>query len=289
MELLQLRYFQVVARLEHMTKAAAELSVSQPSLSKTIRLLEQELGTELFERKSKYIKLNEAGKVFLKHIDKALSALKDAELQLHAMKNNGCQRISLAFFAGSPMLPELLSGFNDIYPDVNFQLMQRLTSSKPDFDICISALPLHIEGIKSMPLLTEEIFLAVPNHHPLANKKEISLQEASSEGFIQLKSGNALRELCDNFCKMAGFTPHVLYESDDPSTVRGLIKIGQGVGFIPAISWGGTTGSSVTLLKIKDPVCTRTIGLSWIEDRYHSNIVNAFRDYTIKFFEELTK
>lgn len=288
MELLQLKYFQKIAHLEHMTKAAEALSVSQPSLSKTLRMLEEELGVQLFDREGKYIRLNEYGKAYLKNVDIALAALEDGKRKLINMNKERLQPIYLAVLAASPVLPNLLSSFRDLYPNVSFQLLQNSPQyTQGDFDLCISSLPVNREGVGGTPLLTEEIFLAVPKGHRLADRKSVKLQEAANEGFIHLKPGNALREITDSFCKLAGFSPRIAFESDDPATVRGLITAGQGIGFIPVVSWRGTIGDSVVLLKIEEPVCSRTLGLFWMENRYQSEMVLAFRQFTVDYFQKL--
>ncbi len=79
MELLHLRYFRVVARLEHITKAAEELCIAQPSLSKTIRHLEQEVGVPLFDRPGRSIRLNQFGKAFLEHIETLFHELEEGQ------------------------------------------------------------------------------------------------------------------------------------------------------------------------------------------------------------------
>ncbi len=288
MELLQLKYFQKIAHLEHMTKAAEALSVSQPSLSKTLRMLEEELSVQLFDREGKYIRLNEYGKAYLKNVDIALAALEDGKRKLINMNKERLQPIYLAVLAASPVLPNLLSSFRDLYPSVSFQLLQNSPQyTQGDFDLCISSLPVNREGVGGTPLLTEEIFLAVPKGHRLAHRKSVKLQEAANEGFIHLKPGNALRQITDSFCRLAGFSPRIAFESDDPATVRGLITAGQGIGFIPVVSWRGTIGDSVVLLKIEEPVCSRTLGLFWIEDRYQSEMVLAFRQFTVDYFQKL--
>lgn len=290
MELLQLKYFQRVAHLEHMTAAAKEFFIAQPSLSKTIQRLEEELGAPLFDRKGKYIKLNKYGKIFLKKVDIILSALEDGKREIENMKNEQSMHVNLVCLAASPMLPGLLSSFSEKYPEVNFHLMQHMTkSSNDDADLYISTLPLNREGMSSIPLMTEKILLAIPKKHPLAHRKSIKLTEVANENFIQLRPGSDLRKITDSFCKLAGFTPRVVFESDDPATVRGLIKIGQGISFIPEISWGDTTGSAVTLLEIEAPICQRTIELSWPENRYHTHLVCLFREFTIDYFTRLVE
>lgn len=147
----------------------------------------------------------------------------------------------------------------------------------------------YLSLVYNKPLITEEIFLAVPTNHPLAKRTSIRLKEVANDDFISLKPGMSLREITDTFCHYAGFTPHIIFESDDLATVRGLIKARQGVAFIPEITWGGSTGSSMTLLHIEEPVCKRTISLSCTVDRYLPEPARLFRQFVIDYFDELSK
>jgi len=290
MELLQLKYFVTVARLEHMTRAAEELRIAQPALSKTIKTLEKSLGVLLFDRHGKHIQLNQYGRTFLKRVNQALSALEDGKRELADLSGETFGDVKLAVVVGSNLLPGLLSSFRAQHPNISFNLLQHFSKSVTgqDFDLCISSSPLKLQGITNITLLTEEIFLAVPIEHRLAKRTSIHLSEVSEEGFINLKYGKALRDRTDSFCKYAGFSPHIIFESDDPATVRGLIRAGQGIAFIPAISWGGSTGSSMVLLHIDEPECMRSIELSWTEERYLPRAARLFRKFTIDYFTELS-
>ncbi len=289
LELLQLKYFQVVARLEHISKAAEELYVSQPALSKTISQLEKELGIRLFDRNGKYIKLNRYGKAFCSKVERALKTLEDAKHELKDMSNDPCEEIRLVVLASSHLLPELLSRFREQYPQVRFRLMQHLTNSysQPDFDLCISAFPLTTRQIEHTPLLRESILLAVPLDHHLAKQSRVKLNELKNEKFIVLKKGKELRKITDAICKEQNFVPQITFESDDPATVRGLIRAKQGIGFIPEVTWGGSTGKDVKLLKIEEETFERTIFLTWNNGGYVTDLQQIFRQFVIDYFKHL--
>lgn len=291
MELLQLKYFQKVAKLEHMTKAAEELRIAQPALSKTISLLEKNLGVLLFDRTGKYIKLNSNGKAFLKKVDIALMALEDGQRELNNLKGEVLGEVRLLVLVASHMIPEILTEFEKRCPNISFKLIQHLPdwNTTIDFDLCISSAPISMPNIESITLLSEEILLAVPESHPLAAKTSISLKEVENESFISLKPGTNLRELTDRFCHNAGFNPNVVFESDDPATVRGLIKAGLGLAFIPEISWGGAIVPSTALLHIEDPLCYRTLKLYWLRDKYLPKSAELFKDFLIDFFHKVEK
>lgn len=155
------------------------------------------------------------------------------------------------------------------------------------FDFCITVPPLHKPGIASISLLTEDIVLALPLGYRLAERTSICLTEVADAAFLSLKRGHSLRDLTDAFCLQAGFTPKIVFESDDPSTVRGLIRAGQGIAFVPAISWRGSNGPAVAQVQIEEPVCQRTIGLSWLEHRYLSVATRQFREFVMDYFARL--
>ena len=130
MDLLQLRYFQTVARTEHMTKAAQELFIAQPSLSKTIRRLEKEIGVPLFDRQGRSIKLNQFGKAFLGHLDTLFRELEEGQREVRDMAGLENGEVSLAA-TSLHWLPELLHRFQLLHPAVHFNLSQCLPSEMP--------------------------------------------------------------------------------------------------------------------------------------------------------------
>ena len=243
MDLLQLKYFQVVAQLEHMTRAAEQLAIAQPSLSQSIAKLEEDLGVPLFERQGRRIRLNQFGKVFLKRVERVFLELEEAKREISDLAGLEQGLITLAVASTQP-LPDLLSAFLAQYPHVRFRLFQQhsLTTvvqqlERGEIDLCISSPPIEQPGITWVPLMTEEIFLLVSNKHPLANRGTIRLIEAANEPFVSLKAGHRLRDITDNLCKQAGFVPTIAFEGDETATIRGLVTAGLGVTFMAAQLW----------------------------------------------------
>lgn len=294
MDLLQLKYFQVVAQLEHVTRAAEKLYIAQPSLSQSIARLEEELGVPLFDRQGRRIHLNQFGRAFLKRVERIFLELEEGKREVADMA--GLERGSIALAVASTQpLPELLSGFLARYPRVRFRLFQQQSLAtvvqqleRGEIDLCISSPPIEEPGITWVPLLTEELFLLVPNGHRLAGRGSIRLIEAAEEAFISLKPGHGLRDLMDDLCKQAGFVPNVAFEGDETATVRGLVSAGLGVSFVAVHSWQAKLiDQPVALLRIDEPICRRTIGLAWLEARYLSEATRRFQQFVIEYFSEL--
>jgi Transcriptional regulator len=289
MELLQLKYFQTAARMQHMTQAAQRLHISQPALSKMIASLESELGVKLFERTNKTIRLNEHGKHFLSKVDIALQALEDGKRELQDLVEVPSEFITLDVRVSSHLLPGLLAEYRKAKPDTQFHLLQHALPGDHafEFDLCLSDGAAPPPDCNSVALLREAIVVALPSEHRFAKRDRISLEELKEERFISLPPGKSLRETTDAFCRLAGFTPHIQFESDDPATVRGLIRAGQGVAFLPAITWGGSTGSDVVTIPLQEGYCERSISLHWPKGRYLTHAAASFRDSTIQYFAEL--
>jgi len=289
MDLLSLRYFQVVANVQSMTKAAEILHISQPALSKMIKHLENELTVELFDRTGKYIRLNEYGRRFLEKVNLSLQTLEDGKQELLDLAERSVGTIVILVQVGSYLLPDMITKFRELHPGVQFKLLlhDQDAATYPLFDLCISSAPFRIPGTSAEQLLTEDIMLALPSDHRYAERKSIRLQELAKDGFISLKSGKRLRETTDLLCRTAGFTPQIVYECDDPAMVRSLVQAGLGICFYPAITWGNSGGTSVILLPIEDVSSKRTIEISWYSNRYMSNIARAFKSFVQEYYKQL--
>lgn len=292
MDLLQLSYFRVVARSEHMTKAAAELAIAQPSLSKTISRLENELGVKLFDRQGRSIQLNRFGKAFLEHIDTAFYSLEEGKRKVRDM--SGLERGEISLVAASIYwLPELLHRFQMHYPAVLFHLSQCALTEMPqrlergECDICFLSIPMIKSGIQWKPLLTEEILLVVPAGHRLAERDTISLSEVVQEAIVIEKAGSGLRDLVDIFCQQAGFTLAVAYEIDEPAALYAFVKAHLGVAFSPALMKKQINEQGLVALRLTDPICQRTFGLAWHQDHYLSEAARAFQQFVTEYFAEL--
>ncbi len=293
MELLQLRYFQTVAQTEHMTKAAEELSIAQPSLSKTIRRLEKEIGVPLFDRQGRSIKLNQFGKAFLEHVEVLFLELEEGRHRVRDMAGLEYGEISLAA-ASLHWLPELLHRFQLLHPAVHFRLSQCPPNEMPQqletgtYDFCFLSTPLLKPHIKWKTLLTEEILLVVPSDHQFAKRASIPVCEIAKEGLMTEKAGGDLRSLIDNFCQQAGFTPRIAYEIDgEPSLLLGFVKAHLGVAFVPALAQKQIEEENLRSLHLTDPDCQRTFGMAWHQEHYLSHAAQAFRKFLVEYFAHL--
>ncbi|MGQ0514545.1 LysR substrate-binding domain-containing protein, partial [Bacillus sp. D-CC] len=137
------------------------------------------------------------------------------------------------------------------------------------------------------PLITEEIFLVVPSGHRLSERESVYLHEVKDEPFISMNTGYGFRHLTDEFCKEAGFTPHIAFEVDEPTVISDLIKQGLGIAFVPSLTLLKNSTLALNKLRIIEPICKRTIGLSWSKKRYLSKTAQQFREFVIDYFSNI--
>ena len=260
MELNQLRYFVCVAQNQHMTRSAEQLHIAQSALSRAIHNLETELGVPLFTRSGRNIALTECGRYLLEKATPIIERIDALPEQMQAMARLENDTIHLNVLAASVLVTDAVIEYEKDHAPLNFQLMQNADSDL--YDICVTTRLLYRlpdGGSTNCFMYPEQIYLAVPAAHPLAKRKQIDLAEVADEGFIVLTSAHHMRWICDQFCRHAGFTPRVIFESDNATAVRNAIAANMGVGFWPQFSWGHLENERVKLLRISRPICRREI------------------------------
>ncbi|MFF8310938.1 LysR family transcriptional regulator [Streptomyces lydicus] len=287
MDLLQLRYFQAVARYEHISRAAEELRVAQPSLSRTLGRLEAELGSPLFDRQGRRIRLNQYGAIFLRHVDRALRELDDGRRALRDARDTGLGRVSVASET-LLTITHLLGSFRAAYPRADSRLFQSTAQEMGrqlragEVDFCVASQPLHGANLASIELAREEVLLAVPPGHRLDGRESVTIPEIADEPFVSTRQGIWQRALLDRLFAAEGLTPLVSCEGDEPGASQDMISAGLGIGLIPAMSRqaGTETRVPVAWVRVDAPDCHRVLTLVWNRDAYLSEAALKFREFT---------
>jgi DNA-binding transcriptional LysR family regulator len=292
MEWQQLHYFRTLAELQHVTRAAEALSLSQPALSRSISRLEEELGVPLFSRQGRSIALNRYGELFLQRVNRILQEFENGKQELRDLIHPDHGEIALGFLhtLGTSLIPDLIGAFRTHSPNTRFQLMQSHSYSllehllAGELDLCILAEATQTsQPIQWRALWSEEIFAIVPLGHRLADAPSILLEEIADEPFIFLKPGYALRRTTDALFQQIGITPHITFEGEEAATVAGLVAAGLGVSLLPDLR--GVDKSKIVQIPIRKPVGKRVIGMAWVESRYLSPAAIKFREFVLGQFE----
>ncbi|MGG3448547.1 LysR family transcriptional regulator [Domibacillus aminovorans] len=292
MELLQLQYFLVVARLEHVTEAARSLHVTQSSLSKTIQRLEEDLGVPLFDRIGRKLRLNEFGSRFLHRAERALFELEQGKQELSDLSSPEHGTLELAVTTAST-LPNILREFRKKRPYIQFHVQMLTTQEmitllhRGEVDFCLSSPPIEGDDIECQIVFIDPILVAVPKGHRLADRSSVSLTELRDEWFVGVKRGYGTRDFVDSVCKSVGFVPKYVYEGDEPARLSTLVEAEIGIAFIP--STARYSREHIKYLQVENHELVREIALLWHRSRYISRAALEFREVVVEYFEAISK
>jgi len=282
MELLQLKYFYSAAKFESITKAAYQYGIPQPAMSQTISRLEKELGTQLFDRKSNRLTLNENGKLFFKYVEAVLDNLHDGVTALKEKTEHLKGEIRLLVLENRNMIIDWIVSFAKLNPEVSFSICHDNTREHNfKFDLCVSSRRMQPHLRAGVPLICEKIMLAITYQHTLAKNEFVTLDCLKDEHFITMPPHYSLSQTVQECCRAHGFEPDASIICDDPYYVRKYVSLGMGIAFVPSFSWQGLWSENIVLLPIQDEKFARTTHLLWDDQRYMTKAVEQFRDYII--------
>ena len=290
MNLYHLRYFSTLAHIEHYTKAADILAITQPSLSYAISTLEEELGVKLFEKNGRNVTLTKYGKVFLKDVEEVLNRLDSSVNSLKlAGKGEGCIDVAFLRTLGIDFLPKIMRGFLAANPTkkIDFNLycdkvltadiLNGLKEKKYDLGFCsmIDNEPL----IEFIPVAKQDLVVIVPEGHPLASKSEIHLEETLEYKQIIYKRGSGLRHIIDHLFDQIGAYPDVSYEIAEDHVVAGFVANGFGIAVAPDIPI--IHSLNLKVLPLVSPTWQRNFYMATLKDAYHPPVVDIFKQFVI--------
>ena len=289
----QFQQFSSVARWQNMTRAAQELSISQPALSRSIARLEEEMGFTFFERNGKKIKLNSCGAIFLEHVERAMREIEQGKEKVRQYADPSGGTIALAFLhsLGANFVPGLVERYRKSQPKTRFKLYQNGTTALREqllggeIDLCLCAVLREATELVWTPLYREPLFIAVPKEHWLAGRGKIKLAEIAHEPVISFKEHYGLRILADELFAGAGIRPEITFEGEEIMTVAGLVEAGLGVALIPHSH--GLEEMKLVFLAVEDVACYRTIGLAWTKTRNLSPAARRFKDFILNESKKL--
>ncbi|HEX9494819.1 MAG TPA: LysR substrate-binding domain-containing protein [Candidatus Limnocylindria bacterium] len=283
MELQQLRYFVAVADTGTFTAAARDLHVAQPSISKQVRKLEAELGAVLLERGKAGIALTDAGEILLPWAKRVLADVDGARSEVAGLATLERGRLSVGATpsVSTVLLPRVLATFHSSHPGVTLSvieagsrdLVDRLASGELDLAMVILPVPRE-ELFETIPLLREELVLAVSKRHPLATRKTVRVSELRGVPLVMFRDGYDLRSATIAACEQAGFHPTFAIEGAEMDGVLRMAAAGVGVAVVPRMVV--ETGGPLVAIRLTQPTPTRSVGVAFRRDRHHSRAADAF-------------
>jgi LysR family hydrogen peroxide-inducible transcriptional activator len=276
MTLTDLRYIVALARERHFGRAAEKCFVSQPTLSVSVKKLEEELGIILFERSPQEVRVTPIGERIVAQAERVLAETAQLGEIAAAGKDPlaGPMRVGVIYTIAPWLLPRLVPLIKERAPampmilEENFthRLIEKLKST--ELDLAILALPIDEPGLVSQPVYDEQFRVLVPVSHPWAKEKAIDAPDLLDAQLLMLGAGNCFRDqvmdLCATASRESGISPHVL-EGSSLETIRHMVASGVGVTVMPAAAVDDIPARD-PLLRVKpfrDPVPTRRVGMVW--------------------------
>ena len=245
MELRHLRYFVAVAEALSFTKAAQRLRLAQPSLTRQVRNLEEEIGVRLLDRSKNQIAMTEEGRMFFLDAKKILAACAETIAAVQEIGRSGRRQLNIGYTADThfKVLPATLAAFRKLYPEVALNLfdmtraeqLDALESRRIDLGfVGVSPLPPG-HNLSSKCIAHDTIFAALAQNDPLSNKAELKLPDLSTQFFICMsaKTGPGDCEWVVQTCRSAGFAARILQEALDGLSAVRFVRDGLGVALVP--------------------------------------------------------
>ena len=283
----QLTYFKKVAELEHMSLAAEQLYISQPALSKSIHLLEKEIGYSLFTREGTGIRLNENGKILYRYACRILADYSNVMTEI-ADHNNGSRKVTLSMAAATSFLPDIILDAKKRFPDITLSIQQEdYLDRRQRCDLYLHSRTAPLQSENAITLLSEVCLLGVSPDNPLSKEDVIHPEMLRNEVFLTMSDHLPLYQITRELCQDCGFIPNTSLQFDNRETIYDLIQANMGVSVIPSKTWAPYIQPGKVVLKPLSASYYRHIILRWHKDHYLSAAVQTIRAYLEEYFRAL--
>ena len=241
MTLNQLGYFYQAAVLQHFNQAAEKMNISEPSLSRSISSLEDELGVPLFEKRGRNVILTKEGEIFLEHATQILDDVKRAENKMHHLATDG-GHIDIAYV--SPLareyIPRTVRNFLSLEQNKNitFNFNQDITSvnieglKKGAYDLIFGSYSANEPNIEFVPIIKQEIVAILPAGHPLSRKEALQAADFADYQVLGYNRHSGLGKYTRSFFKEHGIAPNFICESPDENGIASLVAQGFGIALV---------------------------------------------------------
>lgn len=298
MNLWAIQYFLKAAELNHFSKAADSLFVSQSTLSKAISNLEKEIGVPLFDRASKGVTLTDYGKTFYAFARRAMHELEAGRDAIQSMYqlNEGLLKIGAIHIMCTDYLPEVLWGFQDENTEVKVSVQYGLTSEilrdlrgrRIHLAVCGEYSPDDPEyaDLSRMLLREYELVLAVSPRHRLAGRSSVKLEELQNEDFIAFNWNHlGIDYTLGQACRAAGFMPRIKMNAYNEVNILGKVAAGEGIAVVSSHSH--VIPSHIRRIRIADSSLRQRIYLVWIEENLAgAPTAQRFKEYVTRLLAE---
>lgn len=273
LKLKDLRYLVAVADTRHFGRAAQQCFVSQPTLSAQLKKLESYLGVQLIERQPKRVQLTDAGEQIVARARRMIEASEEVVTiaRSHRDPLAGKLRIGLIPTIGPYLLPRVAPIIHRQLPRLELLMFEYQTAplleklQSGDVDVGILALPVDVDGMESRKLYDEPFNVALPEHHRLAKKTSIRVEDLKSETLLLLEDGHCLRDQALEVCSHVDVHEKQNFRATSLETLRQMVATGAGITLLPELAGSGAYGAArgVVIRPFVKPSPIRVVGGVW--------------------------
>lgn len=284
MDLDQLRYFLRIAERQGFTRAAEDLGISQPALSRSIQKLEEELGQPVFERLSRSVSLTDAGALLQSRAQQVLTIIDDTKAEITDDGQSGRLRIGAIPTIAPYFLPKVLKRFSTEFPKSTLIVHENTTDNllkcctQGEIDLAILALPVPARYLEIEELFEEELLLVLPPDHALAKKEKIRPRDVEHYPFVLLDEVHCLTSNIVSYCRQRSFQPVAVERTSQLAMVQELVSLSHGVSMIPAMARRLDTCDRRVYRSFAGRRPTRTVAVVWNPYRFQSRLLKTFRE-----------
>lgn len=291
MDLRQLEYFYKVSTLRSFTQAAAELHVSQPSITTSIQKLEDELGLQLFDRRQKKVVLTPEGNALVLRAEKILYEVRQAMQEMADFNNlhRGTIKFAAPPMIGAYVFPNIFTHFKSQYPELDLSVYEAGSLAatamleKEELDLGLIILPEDNHSLNTIPLAKEQIMLCVHRRHHLRHNDIVPFGELRNEPFIMFKEEFLHRQLILKECGRHHFVPNIVFSSNQIETVKALTASEIGISFL--MQMVVKDHPAIVSVPLAEPIYI-TIGLAWKKGKYLSKASQAFIEFLQEYAQQ---
>ncbi|MET0133611.1 MAG: LysR substrate-binding domain-containing protein [Kibdelosporangium sp.] len=292
----QLRYFLAVAAEKHFTRAAEQVNVAQPSLSKQIQGLEAELGAPLFSRVRGNVSLTAAGEALMPIARRILADVDVARLEVGELVGlrRGRVRVGATPSLCVSVFADVLGRFHERYPGIRLlveeggsrDLSRALVRGELDLALVIVPPEGSDPALTSRIVLREDLMVASAADRPApVNRPTIRLIDLRDRPMVMFRQGYDLRETTLQACRAVGYEPRLAVEGGEMDAVLRFVEAGLGVAIVPSMVLAGRPGLRGT--PIAAPGLKRTVALAHRTDVPPTNAARAFSDVLVDYLATL--
>lgn len=289
MMLRELQHFIAIVDYGNFSKAATNIYVSQPTLSKSIKKLEEKLNVHLFRRSTRTLQLTDAGHIVYQQALKILEETEELSALLDNLTHVPSGEISIGIppLIGTLFFPKIASDFERLYPKVSLTLIEHgakrieILVNEGKVDVGLIVLPTTEQHFHITPFIEEAFYLFTPLDHHLAKEEIVQITQLKEEKFILFNKDFALHQLIIQYCQRAGFQPRIAYESSQWDLITELVRADLGITLFPKSIHTKMTHNSVKMIPLQQPPMWN-LGVITKKDRYQSFAVRALIQYLEK-------